>query len=393
MSRGGEPLRILVAHNRYRRAGGEDAVFANEVTLLRSAGQVVETLEVANDGIAGAIGKVSTALGAVHNVRGRGLVVDAIRRFRPDVLHVHNFFPRISPSLFDACRQEGVPVVWTLHNYRVACANGLLYRDGKPCEDCLGKAPVPALVHRCYRGSLAGSAAIAAMIGWHRWRGTWRTKVTRFIALSEFGRDIAIRAGLPADKVAIKPNFVSAPAPQGSVPAERKGALFVGRLSAEKGVRTMIAAWKELPDIPLTVIGDGPEREMLERLAPANVSFEGHRPRDVVSRAMAGSRALVLPSEWYENFPMALVEAMAVGTPVIASRIGTLKTLVKDGCNGLHFAPGDAADLARTVRSAFADPSLLETFGQAAREEWQARMSPEGNLEHLLAIYREAMAA
>jgi glycosyltransferase involved in cell wall biosynthesis len=387
-------LRVLIVHNRYQQAGGEDSVFANEVELLRAGGCAVETLEVSNDAIDGRAAQLAAALRVVSNPDGRRLVAGAIARTRPDVLHVHNFFPRLSPALFDACAEAGVPAVWTLHNYRIACANGLLFRDGHVCEDCVSRVPWPAVRHRCYRGSAAGSAAVAAMIGWHRARGTWRHKVARFIALSDFAKDLYVRAGVPAGRIAVKPNFVADPLPHpAGGTAERSGAVFVGRLSPEKGAETMLAAWRQLSNVPLTVLGDGPERAALQAAAPPNVRFLGFQDRNAVLRAMAGAQALVVPSTWYENFPMTVVEAMALGTPVIASNIGALRTIVTDGRDGLHFARGDPADLARVMTAAFADPERLAVLGRGARATWEATMAPARNLETLLAIYDEARAA
>jgi glycosyltransferase involved in cell wall biosynthesis len=387
-------LRVLLVHNRYQQAGGEDSVFASEVALLRGAGHDVRTLEVSNDGLVGPVAQLGAAFRVVSNPDARRLVVAEIARARPDVMHVHNFFPRLSPAIFDASAAAGVPSVWTLHNFRVACANGLLFRDGQPCEDCVGRAPWPAVRHRCYRGSAMGSAAVAAMIGWHHARGTWQHKVSRFIALSEFARDLYVKAGLPADRLAVKPNFVIDPLlALGTTPPLRRGALFVGRLSPEKGVASLIAAWRAVPRVPLTILGDGPERATLEATASPNVRFLGFKDRETVLRAMAGAQVLIVPSTWYENFPMTVVEAMALGTPVIASDIGALRTIVTDGRDGLHFAPGDAVDLARVVNAAFADPALLAALGRRARASWQATMAPVRNLDMLLAIYREAKAA
>jgi glycosyltransferase involved in cell wall biosynthesis len=385
--------RILVVHNSYQHAGGEDNVFASEVALLRSAGCEIETMVVSNDDIRGAVAQASAALRVVSNPAGRRATAEALARFRPHLLHVHNFFPRISPALFDACQAARVPAVWTLHNFRVTCANGLLFRDGHPCEDCVGRLPLPAVVHRCYRGSALGSAAVAAMIGFHAARGTWRTKVARFIALTEFARDLVVRAGLPAERVAVKPNFVADPLPEfGTADGiERRGAVFAGRLSPEKGAAIMIEAWKRLPHVPLTILGDGPEFEALAQAAPPHVRLLGFQQRSAVLRAVAGARALIVPSTWYENFPMVVVEAMALGTPVIASRIGALASIVGDGVDGLHFAPGDADDLARITGEAFSDPALLEQLGAGARRSWQERMSPGPNFTQLLEIYDAAM--
>jgi glycosyltransferase involved in cell wall biosynthesis len=232
------------------------------------------------------------------------------------------------------------------------------------------------------------------MIEWHRARGTWRQHVARFIALSEFARDLFIRAGLPAERLVVKPNFVAHPRPSSSsTQADRKGALFVGRLSAEKGAATMVAAWRELPGISLNIIGDGPEHAKLMAAAGPNVHFMGFRDRAAVVRAMAEAQALIVPSEWLEPFGMVVAEAMALGTPVIASRIGALASIVADSRNGLHFAPGDAADLARVVRSAFNNAQMLADMGLGARATWEATMAPSRNFERLVEIYREAIAA
>ncbi|QNE32441.1 glycosyltransferase family 4 protein [Sphingomonas sp. NBWT7] len=388
-------MRVLVVHNRYLQAGGEDSVFANEVALLRSGGCTVETLEVSNEAIHGRVAQLSTAFRAVYNPIGRRLMADAIKSARPDIVHVHNFFPQLSPALFDACRDADMPAIWTLHNYRITCANGLLFRDGRPCEDCVGRSPLPAVLHRCYRGSAAGSAAVAAMIGYHRARGTWHHKVARFIALSGFARDLFARAGIPAERLAVKPNFVTDPRlelPLG-VGVDRAGAVFVGRLSSEKGVATMIDAWCDLPHVPLTIVGDGPERASLQASAPGHVRFVGFQDRSSVMRIVAAARALIVPSIWYEPFGLVTAEAMALGTPVIAARIGALATIVRDGINGLHFTAGDAADLGQLVRKSFAAPDLLPRLGAGARATWKSSMSPDQNLALLLSIYREAIAS
>lgn len=384
-------LRVLCVHNAYQHAGGEDSVFQNEALLLEAAGHVVERVRVSNNGIGGPITRTTAALEATYSLRGRGMIRRKIADFRPNVVHVHNFFPRLSPAVFDACNSSGVASVWTLHNFRVACANGLLFRDGKICEDCVGNLPLPAIRHRCYHNSYIGTVAVAAMIGYHSLSGTWRRKVDRFIALNDFARDLFVRSGLPAERVVIKPNFSSPIREPTDHITKRVGALFVGRLSQEKGVRTLVEAWTKL-DVPLTILGDGPERAALEKIAPSHVSFSGFADRETVAAAMTTTQALIVPSVWYENFPMTLVEAMSAGTPVIASRLGSLPGIVKDGVTGLHFSAGDASDLAKVASAAFARPDELARLGESARTYWQAHMSPESNLRQLETIYEAAIA-
>lgn len=386
-------LRVLVVHNRYQQAGGEDSVFENEVALLRAGGCAVDTLVVSNDIIQGVAAQVSAALRIIANPAGRKAMAAALTRFTPDVVHVHNFFPQLSPAIFDTCVSAGVPVVWTLHNFRVACANGLLFRDGRPCEDCIGQLPLPAVLHRCYRGSRAGSAAVAAMIAYHNAAGTWQHKVSAFVALTDFARDLLVRAGLPRERIVVKPNFVIDPGHQGGpVDMLRRGAVFVGRLSPEKGVQTLVDAWRKLPQIPLTIVGDGPERTRLEADAPPHVHFAGLQSRTAVLPLIAQAQAMVVPSTWYENFPMVVVEAMALGTPVIASRIGALESIVTDGVNGLHFVAGDSDSLSHVAGKAFTDSARLARLGASARATWQEQMSPEHSLKALLALYTGVIA-
>jgi glycosyltransferase involved in cell wall biosynthesis len=316
-----------------------------------------------------------------------------IAETRPDIVHVHNTFPLLSPSVFSACRKEGVLVVWTLHNYRVSCANGIFLRNGRPCEDCNGKLPIPAVIHKCYRGSLIGTLGVAAMIGYHQLAGTWRTQVDRFIALSEFSRQRFIAAGIPQSKISTKPNFVANLALNGQIGLPRAGALFVGRLSAEKGLETLIEAWRGL-DIPLTIIGDGPQRQKVQALAAGNptISLTGSLPRERVFEYMARAQALIMPSLCYETFGLTVAEAMAHGTPVIASDIGALSEIVVDDVNGALFATGDADSLRTRVRELFAGEGRLQQLGHEARATYAKHFTPQSNIARLLEIYRETLA-
>jgi glycosyltransferase involved in cell wall biosynthesis len=381
-------LRVLLVHNRYQHYGGEDTVVEAEAQLLRDLGHEVDLFLVDNDNIQGLPAKLTAAALTTYNPRSRAALRDRLRARRPDVVHVHNLFPQLTPSIFDACLDEGVPSAMTLHNYRLGCANALLFRDGHPCEECLGGSAFNAVRHGCYRGSRAGSAVVAASIAYHRRAGTWQHKVSRFIALTGFARDKLVSAGLPADKVRIKPNFVPDPLGPDPLPPPGDHALFVGRLSVEKGVNTLLEAWREI-DMPLRILGDGPLREELERAAPANVSFLGHRDRAEVFREIAGAAFLVVPSIWYEGFPMTVVEAMALGKPILASAIGGLQEIVEEGSEGLHFRPGDPPDLRRAVHRVRADPGLLAQMGARARARYLRRLSPEGNGPLLLDIYAE----
>ncbi|MCE5974339.1 glycosyltransferase [Sinirhodobacter sp. WL0062] len=377
-------MKILVLHNAYRQRGGEDAVVEAEIALLRRAGHEVHLHHVSNQQIDGVGARFGALVRVAHNRDAARQVAGLVRETQAQIVHVHNFFPLLSPAVHGAARQAGAAVVQTLHNYRLLCANAMFLRDGKPCTDCLEGSRTTALVHRCYRGSLPGSATLMAMQ--RATRGDWQEQIDRFIVLTRFSREIFVRGGLPADRLFVKPNFVA----RADIPPAnaREGALFVGRLSPEKGVASLIAAWRSIPEIPLTVIGSGPLDAALRSAAPGNVTFIGPLPRDAVLQRMAQARLLVFPSIWYEGFPMTLVEAMAAGLPIVAARIGAAAEIVTPELGAL-FTPGDTQDLANKVREVHgADPGPLSA---AARRQYELAYTDDTNLALLERCYAEAL--
>ncbi|MGU3362396.1 glycosyltransferase family 4 protein [Methylobacterium sp. M6A4_1b] len=382
------PLRILVVHNRYQVRGGEDSVVAQEVASLRRAGQAVETLFFDNASIRTGWDRLRTAYEAAHAPRGIAAVVEAVRAFRPDVVHAHNVFPQVSPGMHAAVRAEGAATVQTLHNFRVTCANGILMRESRPCEDCVGGSPYQAVRHACYRGSRLGSLAVARMIDVHRRAGTWQRDVDRFIALTPFARARFLAAGLPESRIRIKPNGLADPGLDTAGP--RAGILFVGRLVPEKGVGTLIEA-AGLGRASVTVIGEGPEEAVLRR-APG-LTVLGPQDRGAVQAAMARAAALVVPSHWYEGLPMVIAEAFSLGTPVVASRIGALADLVADGETGLLVPPRDPAGLARALDRIVDDPDAARAMGRRARLAYERDWTEAAVTARALSIYREAVSA
>lgn len=379
--------KVLVVHNGYQQRGGEDSVVASEMALLQDHGHEVELYQRHNDEVNG-MSRVRLLADTMWSRRTVQDIQALVARHRPDVIHVHNTLPLVSPSVFWAAQGVGLPVVQTLHNYRLACLDATFLREGRVCEDCLGKLPWRGVVHRCYRGSVAQSGAMATMLTVHRGLGTFRRKVTRYIALSEFGRTKLAHAGLPVDKISIKPNFVE----WRDTPAEglRQGGLFVGRLSPEKGVRVLLDALTRAPGTPVRMAGGGPLESLArEQLGPACL---GLQPLPAVMGLMGSASYLVLPSLWYEGFPRTIVEAFACGTPVIASRLGAMSEVIEDGVTGLLFTPGDAQDLAAKLRWAQAHPEAMRTMGRAARARYEARYSPQVNYRQLVSIYAQAMA-
>ncbi|MFP5411158.1 MAG: glycosyltransferase, partial [Gammaproteobacteria bacterium] len=357
-----------------------------ETTLLRAHGHAVETYFRSNDDVR----DMSASALARQTVWSSRTVRDLetlLQRFRPDVIHVHNTFPLVSPSLYWTAARAGIPVVQTLHNFRLLCLNALFLREDKVCEDCMGRLPWRGVARACYRGSRAASVALASMLTLHRALGTYRSKVTRYIALNEFCRGKFIEGGLPAERVVVKPNFVDFPSPE---PGPRTGLLFVGRLSSEKGIATLAAAVTALTGASLRVAGDGPEATLLDGVP--GVTRLGSLPGDAVRAEMSRAAALVVPSIWYENFPRTIVEAFACGLPVIASRLGALADIVTDGETGLLFEPGDPRDLAAKLAWVQANPERMAEMGRRARAQYEAAFSAEVNYRRLIAIYADAVA-
>lgn len=380
-------MRVLIVHNQYQQRGGEDSVVEAEAALLRQHGHTVLQYGRHNNELQH-LGQLAAA---TEMMWSRRTLTDLAQLFATqtiDVLHAHNTFPLISPSAYWAAARAGVPVVQTLHNFRLLCPQAMLLRNGRVCESCLGGTPLAGVVHACYRGSRAQSAAVAGMLMLHRGLGTWAHKVDRYIALNSFCRDKFIEGGLPADRIVIKPNFVEA-GPLTNGP--RSGLLYVGRLSAEKGIDVLAAAARHLPAQALRVAGTGPDDAPLAAV-PAMRRLGALAPPQVAV-AMAQAVALVMPSLWYENFPRTLVEAFAAGLPVIASRLGALAGLVDDGNTGLHVAPGDADDLAAKMAWALAHPEQMARMGRNARHVYEQLYTPDNNHRQLLHIYGQALAA
>jgi len=378
--------RVLVVHNRYRLAGGEDAVVDAEIALLRGRGHEVATYFRDNAELAGTKA-ISAFTQTLWSRRTADEVSQLAREFRPDVIHAHNTFALVSASLYWAGARAGVPVVQTLHNFRLLCVQAMLLREGRVCEDCVGRLPWRGVTRRCYRRSAVQSAALAAMLGLHRSLGTYRDKIARYIALNDFCRTKFIEGGLPAARIAVKPNFVDLPQP---FEGPRRGALFVGRLAPEKGIDTLLGALRELPGVTIDVIGTGPDEHKLAR--HPQVRFLGWRPPEEVYARMRGASYLVMPSIWYENFPRTLVEAFACGLPVVASRLGALPELVRHGSTGLLVDAGSADDLARHMAWAESFPDKMRAIGARARQRYEEAFTPDRNYEQLMAIYGDAIA-
>ncbi|MCC7350111.1 MAG: glycosyltransferase [Phycisphaerales bacterium] len=384
-------MRLLIAHNFYQQPGGEDQVFAAECELLRSHGHHVHEYVVHNDDLhhQSHLGIAACTFWNHRVYRELGRIV---RDQSIEVAHFHNTFPLMSPSVYFAARKNGAAVVQTLHNFRLICPAATLFRNGKLCEECVGRTPWPAVVHGCYRNSRSITAVIAAMTSVHHAAGTYADAVDRFIVLTEFAKNKFMAGGLPAGQVVLKPNFV----PNNPSPGTGTGgyAVYVGRLAMEKGIETMLQAWKGLAGrIPLKIIGDGLLRPLVERASKEipGIQWLGRLPMEQVMHHLGEAAMLIFPSIWYEGQPRTMVEAFAKGTPIVASNLGSMVEMIADGRTGRLFTPGDPAALAQTVEQLWQNPSQLASMRPLARLEYQKHYSADQNHQMLMGIYADAI--
>jgi glycosyltransferase involved in cell wall biosynthesis len=382
-------VRIMQVHTHYRSRGGEDDVVATELRLLQEAGHDVLAWRSANPpGVRAAASFAAAAWNPAAARRARRAAED----FRPDIVHVHNTWYAASPAVIAGLHRLGLPVVMTLHNYRLLCAAGTLFRSGAPCEDCVGDTPFHAVRHRCYRDSASESLVAAGAIALQERRGTWQRDVDRFIALSEFGRERFIAGGLPANKITLKSNSVADPGPRAQPPSASRTVVFIGRLTEEKGLQTLLDAWRQAnSSLQLLIVGEGPLAPSLRRSASESVNFVGERSHEEVLSLLMTARALVLPSLWYEGQPVVALEAAAAGLPILLSDLGAMTELLGPGAEDVLSAPGDVDVLRDRIRS-LSDGEFADAHGERNRSRFEARFTHSIAITRLEAIYRSVLA-
>jgi len=385
-------MKIVQVHNFYKKPGGEDQVYKNETRLLKENGHDVIDYSVYNEEIED-LSKVSLIKELHWSDKHYRYFKSLFQKEKPDVIHVHNTFPLISPSIYYAANEEHIAVVQTLHNYRMLCPASTLYRDGQICEKCLGNnLPWHGIVHKCYRNSYLASSATASMLLFHKMKNTFREKINLFIAMTEFGKNKFIEGGLPSDKIVVKPHFLE------TDPGEGKGegnyALYVGRLTEEKGILTLLKAWEdESVDLPLKIVGDGPLSTKVKKACDKNtlIQWLGQCERNIVLDMMGDASVLIVPSEWYETFGLIVIEAFSKGTPVIVSDVGAVGELVTEGYNGFKFRVGDNEDLAIKMNLIRENPIKLNEMRKHARNEYLSKYTADKNYTSLIEIYNKAL--
>lgn len=384
-------MKVLFVHNEYQQSGGEDVALQLEMKALHDSGHQVYSVLFSNKWESKRESKWMVAKNAIYNRASHRLMSQKLEEIKPDIVHVHNIFFRASPSILYACYTKKVPVVMTLHNYRLICSNALLLRNNRVCEDCINKTlQVPGIVHSCYHNSMAESMVVSAFSGFHKIAGTWKEKVNRYIALTAFARNKILSSSLALrpDQIVVKPNY----SPDFGVGVYPREAfyLFVGRLSKEKGIETLLEATVQA-GISLVVAGDGPERQGLEKRYAGikQIQFLGNLEKSQVIELMKKCKALLFPSIWYEGLPYTILEAFSTGTPVLASKLGAMEELIEDGYNGIHFEAGNSASIIEALIR-FEKPESCSLYSNA-RKFYEENFTLEKHAQAIVSIYQSVL--
>lgn len=386
-------MRILLVHNQYQHRGGEDTVLESELKLLQKYGETVDTLMFNNDQIKSPLEKIKYGLYSFYNPESSRLLERKIKEFRPDVIHVHNFFPIASPALFYAANKQDIPIVMTLHNYRLICPNAMFFRDDQVCEACISKSfALDGVLHGCYRNSRVQTLFLAGMTWFHRTAGTWPERVDKYILLTQFAKNKFLDSSLKLSdtKMVIKPNFVE---DRGFDPEKEEYCLFVGRLSKEKGIDTLLEAFKN-SERKIVIVGTGPFSDKVEEYAEkhSNIEYAGFQSIDFIIAKLKKAKALIFTSIWYEGMPMTILEAFSAATPVICGDLGGPAEIVQDKKTGLVYSVGDSADLLKKVEWLYDHHGEHRVMCTNARAEFEKKYSEQGNYHQLLSIYKDVIS-
>jgi glycosyltransferase involved in cell wall biosynthesis len=385
-------MKILGVHNYYGNYGisGESKVFESEMDILESNGHSVKKYTCTNYDVYkySLFRRLNTYASSNWNYESYSRIKKILESYHPDIMHVHNTWLLLTPSILQAAYELNIPSVITLHNYRLACPAGQFLHKGNECDMCLGMDyPWPILKNKCYHNSYAKSLLRFRFYTKPRSEDMWTRKIGKIIALTEFAAKKFVLAGIPNEKITVKPNCIDDPLNNTTIHQEKhKGAVYIGRLSKEKGLVTLIKAWKDI-DYPLTIVGDGPLKNELQSLAKNNVKFVGYLGPGETLNILQRSRFIVFPSECYEGFPMALLEAMACGVPIVATRYGAMESILKEGSTGMLFRKGDTADLREVIGKLINNKILREQLGQQARQEYMDKYTNKHNYDYLMDIY------
>ena len=385
-------MRILIIHNRYQQRGGEDSVFENESSLLKKYGNSVEQLIFSNEEINSPISKIKAGISSIYNKSSAKKLDNKIQIFKPDIIHVHNFFPIASPSIFYESQKHNIPIVMTLHNYRLICPNALLFRDGKVCEECINKEfAINGVMNGCYRDSKLQTFALATMSYLHKKTKTWENRVDKYIALTNFAKNKILNSSLKLKEkqITIKPNYVN---DHGFELNKDDYLIFIGRLSKEKGVDILLNAFKNSKR-KIVIIGSGPMKDIVEEYSKnyQNIEYLGFQQMDVIIQKLKKAKALIFTSVWYEGMPMTILESLSTGTPVVSTDIGGPAEIITNNKTGLIYKVGDVEDLQNSIEKLYSDNDFFKNLCINARKEFEDKFSEKQNYQKLINIYKEVI--
>ena len=391
-------MRILQVHNYYQQSGGEDTVVKNEYELLKFKGHEVFQLSKYNDSIKGFWNKLKVLLFTHYSKKSYKFFWKKLIQIKPDIVHVHNFFPLFTPSIFDACKHMNIPIVLTLHNFRIFHPNGLLLHKGMIDLRGVNSSAYRCISDRVYRNSMIQTAVVAHMIEYHKKRNTWNTKISKIIVLSKLSKEIFISGGINAKKIVIKSNFSEdffQTVKIDKLLINEGYFIYVGRISEEKGIRQLINFYQNDDSLnELKIIGDGPLKDelLLKTQYNHNIEWLGELDHQKVLYFIRNARALIFPSICYENFPMTIVEALSMNVPVLASNIGAAKYIITQKKEGVLYNPHNSEDFYKGIDE-FLDQKLYESMCENARNLYLEKFTPEINYEILVKIYNEAISS
>lgn len=389
-------MKILQVHNYYKQRGGEANVVENEKLLLEQNGNIVDTFYVHSSDLKGAFAELKTAFKMPFSKKYLVISKDRIQASKPDVIHVHNTFPIISPSIFYAAKELGVPTIFTLHNYRLIYPNALLMHNGEIDRRTINGSAKFVVSDKVYKNSILKTLAVARLIEFHKKKNTWNTKVDKFISLTEFAKNVFTEWGIEKSRIVVKPNFIPDPVellPKGRE-SKKDGFLFLGRISHEKGIHDLIQTWMKFNiESPLYIVGDGEIKEELEQKTSGNsqIKWIGLQTKEQVYKWFSKVKALVFPSIWFEGFPMTIAESLGMGVPIISSNIGSQGSIVKDGVNGLHFEVSNHESLHSKITMLDSDDELLKNLAKGSRKNYLDNYTPEINYSSLINIYNSVL--
>jgi glycosyltransferase involved in cell wall biosynthesis len=382
-------MKILIGHNYYQQAGGEDAVFHAQIDLFRNFGHEMVVYKRHNNEIDQNLAlKISHAFSLRFSKRSYQEVKQLIYAHHPSVAHFHNLFFMMTPSVLYACKDQGIPTIISLHNFRLMCINALFYRDGHPCEDCVTGSDFSGIQHKCYHHSLISSVLVTDRNRYHWKKKTWENCVDRFLVATQFTKDKYTQAGINPDKISVVPPFVSQPNNSSTQP--KKYAFYSGRLSHEKGISFLVKAWANIK-FPLYIAGAGPEQIGIEKYIKEHqlnhIHMVGFLEKENYAQMLAGAKFLVVPSVCYENFPRVIAEAYSHGIPVLASRLGTMEQVVEEGNTGFLFTPENISSLIENVDKILSDERKYQELCRGAQNVYELKYTPQRHYQNLMEIY------